>query len=424
MIDEAAAAEAAAAADRWEPVVRAFVRREALPPDAAFDASGPLGGIPVALKDNISVAGRPMTAGSSWWSTTPTHDAPVWERLRAAGAVLVGQANMHEFAYGASTVNPRAQTTRNPWDVDRIAGGSSGGSAACVAVGAAALSLGTDTGGSVRIPAALCGVTGFKPTYGALSTTGVLPLGPSCDHVGLIARDAELMRTSWDVLTREGGSIRRPDDARTLTGLRVGVLARHLADADPDVAARVGDVAGLLREHGAVVDELVLPGEAEAVAAGATVVAFEAAQVHRAWLDDPRSAYGDAVRARLERGRAMSAQRYRRAVIELRRAGELIRHAQAPYDVVVGPTVPMTAPPIAMVEADDGSLQARLVANTYVFNVTGQPAVSLPCGTGATGLPVGVQLVAPLHADARLLDVAVLCERALDVRARPAVPVP
>lgn len=407
---------ALAAASAWEPTVEAFIE---LDPDAAkkaSDASGPLAGLPVTVKDNIAVAGRAMTAGSSWWRTTPDTDAAAWKRLRSAGAVLVGRVNLHEFAYGASTVNEHARTTFNPWSPDRVAGGSSGGSAVSVAVGAAAVSLGTDTGGSVRIPAALCGVTGFKPTHGSVSTAGVLPLSPSCDHVGLLASDVDGCRSAWAVIADRAPSTASADqrDGDALTGIRIGLLREHVAASDREVAARVGQVVDRLRDRGAIVDDLVLPQEAVAGAAASDVVAFEAAQLHRAWLDDPASEYGSAVRSRLERGRALSAQQYLRANRDRARLATELLRAQRPFDLVLGPTVQVTAPTVGEVRDDDGSLQARLLRNTYLFNVTGQPAVSLPCGTDSNGLPIGVQLAAARGRDARLLDLAQAVEQSLD----------
>lgn len=406
---------ALAAATAWEPTVEAFIELDLDAAGRAAGAQGPLAGLPVTVKDNIAVAGCTMTAGSSWWRTTPEADAAAWERLRRAGAVLVGRVNLHEFAYGASTVNQHSRTTFNPWSPDRVAGGSSGGSAVSVAVGAAAVSLGTDTGGSVRIPAALCGVTGFKPTHGSVSTAGVLPLGPSCDHVGLLTRDVDRCRTAWDVIADQAPSDPAADqDARVpLTGIRIGVLREHVAASDREVAVRIGQVVDLLRDQGANVDDVVLPQEAPAGAAASDVVAFEAAQLHRAWLDDPASEYDAAVRARLERGRALSAQQYLRASRDRARLATELLRAQRPFDLVLGPTVQVTAPTVDEVRADDGSLQERLLRNTYLFNITGQPAVSLPCGTDSAGLPVGVQLAAARGRDARLLDLARAVEQSL-----------
>lgn len=406
-----AGAEAAlAAAARWEPTVEAFVALNPGAPGQAACAEGPLGGVPVTVKDNIAVAGQTMTAGSSWWHATPSQDAAAWQRLRGAGAVLVGRVNLHEFAYGATTVNERAQTTRNPWSPDRIAGGSSGGSAVSVAIGAAAVSLGTDTGGSVRIPAALCGVTGFKPTYGSVPTAGVLPLSPACDHVGVLAPDVAGCRTTWAVIADRKTDAAGPHSEHlalsSLRGLRVGLLTEYLSAADREVAARVEEVVDLVRDQGGVVEELVLEEESAAAAAASDVVAFEAAQMHRSWLDDPASEYGSAVRARLERGRALSARTYLRASRQFEVLAEELRRAQGAFEVVIGPTVPMTAPTVAAVESDEGALQARLLRNTYLFNVTGQPAISLPCGTDSAGLPIGVQLAAVRGGDALLLAVA------------------
>lgn len=400
----------------WEPHVHAHieyddygVRRAARAVDAA---TGVLNGLPVSVKDNIALRGRPMTAGSGWWSVTSRSDAECWSRLEAAGALLMGRTNMHEFAYGASTVNQRALTTRNPWNPDRIAGGSSGGSAVSVAVGAAVASLGTDTGGSVRIPAALTGVTGLKPTRGLVPTAGVLPLSPTCDHVGVLARSASDCLTLLACLAPGQVSpspdpAANPQDDRPLRGVVLGLLAEHVRCAEDAVRSTTLRSVALLESLGAVVEEVELSGEVDAAAATSIVVAFEAAQVHRRWLEDPRHDYGDDVRARLERGRDITSRQYKEARHDRARLTSELLRRQEPYAAVVGPTVPISAPTVAACAADrTGILQTQLLRNTYVFNVTGQPAVSVPCGFDDAGLPVGLQLAAAPGQDTELLRLA------------------
>jgi aspartyl-tRNA(Asn)/glutamyl-tRNA(Gln) amidotransferase subunit A len=403
----------------WEPVVGAFTSWDEarLNSNAADTAErlrrgtpAPLDGVVLAVKDNIQVAGRPMTAGSSWWQVTPTGNAECWQALETAGAMYLGQTNLHEFAFGATNVNLAAQTTRNPWDPERAAGGSSGGSAVAVAIGACGAALGTDTGGSVRIPAALTGVTGFKPTYGRVPLTGVVPLSPSCDHVGVLSRTATGCARVFGNLPGQ----RRCDTGtwpdQTFTGRRIGVLTAHLGRSEPEVVAAVQRALTVLEDLGAELEEAAVPNEHEANAVTSTMVRFEAAQVHRKWLQDPAATYGADVRARLEEGLSISADEYRDA---RRRRGELVAailDAHQGFDAVAGPTVPITAPTISSCVQGSG-VQSALLSNTYCYNVTGQPAISVPCGRTSDGLPVGLQLAAGLGHDHALLELAVALQR-------------
>lgn len=403
----------------WEPVVGAFTSWSAARLSSyAVDTAerlrrgtpAPLDGVVLAVKDNIQVAGRPMTAGSSWWRVTPAVNADCWQALEDAGAMYLGQTNLHEFAFGATTVNLTARTTRNPWDVERAAGGSSGGSAVAVAIGACGAALGTDTGGSVRIPAALTGVTGFKPTYGRIPLGGVVPLSPSCDHVGVLSRTAAGCARVFAELP---GQRRRdtgtwPD--QTFAGRRIGVLTAHLDRSEPEVAAAVQRALTVLEDLGAELEEAAVPDEHEVNAVTALMVRFEAAQAHRSRLEDPAARYGADVRARLEEGLATSAGQYREA--EARRA-ELVAtilKAHRRFDAVAGPTAPITAPTISSC-VQGSAVQAALLSNTYCYNATGQPAISVPCGRTPDGRPVGLQLASALGRDHALLEMAVALQR-------------
>lgn len=416
-----------AAIERWEPGTGAFVTvsEERLRADARraendlrAGTPGPLTAIGVSVKDNIDVAGLPTTAGSAWFGAEAMADAESWRRLAAAGAVHVGKTNMHEFAYGASNVNHKARTALNPWDLRRVSGGSSGGSAVSVAIGACGASLGTDTGGSVRIPAALTGVTGFKPGLGLVPTTKVFPLSPSCDTVGVFSRTAagcaHVMRSllAWSA----GGT--GPGDLcgePPLRGLRIGIVRTHLAAASPAVREVITPALETVEGLGATVDWVDLRHEEEARAVTSTIVAFEAAQVHRRWLRDRPGDYEDDVRARLEKGLAVPASRYREAKRERRLLTAEMLAGQAAFDAVIGPTVPVTAPEVT--DCGTGrapAVQAVLLANTYCFNVTGQPAVSIPCGLASDGLPVGLQIAAGPGKDRDVLAIATAVQAATD----------
>lgn len=375
---------------------------------------GPLRGIPLTLKDLFDVAGQGTGAGTRFLGAQPaTEDATVWARLRAAGALLVGKTNLHECAFGATTANPHHGPTRNPWDPARIPGGSSGGSAAAVAAGIGYGSLGSDTGGSIRNPAALCGITGLKPTYGRVSRAGAFPLSWSQDHVGPLARsafDCGLLleaiagpdpRDPTAVAARPAWSAPSPRSSEApggdLRGVRIGLLVGHRAAvSDPAVGEASDRAVDVLRGLGAEVRSFELPEEEQALAVGSLILLAEAAAVHLAWLRRQPDAYGPDVRGRLELGALVSAADY----VDARRArraltGRLLgRMRTEGVDVLVGPTVPIGAPPIAPPARSLGADDPRtvLLRLTRLFDVTGQPALSVPCGFTQEGLPVGLQV--------------------------------
>ncbi|WP_165974366.1 amidase [Nonomuraea deserti] len=420
------------AINRWEPALSSF---RSVSEDLVHQVSRlvedeiqkgvprPLAGIGVSVKDNIDVAGLHTTAGSSWLNEQAADNAECWRRVELSGAVHIGKTNLHEFAYGATNVNHKAQTTRNPWDRRHICGGSSGGSAVSVATGSCSASLGTDTGGSVRIPAALTGVTGFKPTLGRIPTSQVFPLSPSCDTIGVLSRTATGCAHIFRSLVLddpiEPDSPLRP----SLRGARLGVVMSHVSRSSPavgDVFRRALDVVEGL---GATVEPFELLHEEESCLTTRTIVAFEAAQVHRRWLRDRREDYGDDVRARLEAGLAVSSRRYRVAREERRELAAKMLESQRRFDAVIGPTVPITAPRVEdCTPARAADMQAALLANTYCFNVTGQPAISVPCGMANDGLPVGLQMAAAPGRDGEVLSIARALQEATEWhRRRPSL---
>lgn len=369
--------------------------------------AGPLAGVPVAVKDLIDVAGAPTTGGGhARFSRHPREDAPLVARIRTAGGIIVGKTNLHEFAYGVTNVNRHHGATHNPWALDRIPGGSSGGSAAAVAAGLCAVAVGSDTGGSVRIPAALCGVTGFKPTLGAVPLEGVFPLGWSLDHAGPITRsvaDAELLfRVMADVPHRVAGagerSTRAPAATGTLAGTRVGVPRPYFWEELADEVRRPAEQAlEVLRSLGASVHEIELPWAAHAGAASALILAVEAMSVHAEGLRAHPEAFGDEVRLRLDRGFFVPGAALLRAQ---RTRALLIRTFEAAFeavDVIAMPTTPVAAATIAEAEraaaGQAASLSGPLTRLTNPFNVSGQPAISVPCGLTEGRLPVGLQII-------------------------------
>jgi Asp-tRNA(Asn)/Glu-tRNA(Gln) amidotransferase A subunit family amidase len=390
--------------------------------------AGPLAGVPIAVKDLIDVAGVPTTAGGhARFSRQARTDAPLVARIRAAGGVIVGKTNLHEFAYGVTNVNRHHGPTRNPWALDRIPGGSSGGSAAAVAAGLCAAAVGTDTGGSVRIPAALCGVVGLKPTRGAVPLAGVFPLAWSFDHAGPITRsvaDAALMFRVMAGHPRPGAvgdalGARAAAGGGALAGIRVGVPRPFFWEELADEVRRPAEQAlEVLRSLGASVRDVEIPWAAHAGAASAIILAVEAMAVHAGGLRDHPEAFGDEVRARLDRGffvPGVALLRAQRAHAFLTRTFEAVWEA---VDVVVTPTTLAAAATIADAEraaaGQAASMSLSLTRLTNPFNVSGQPAISVPCGLTAERLPVGLQIVGRRGDEDGVLSVAAAFEAATE----------
>ena len=371
--------------------------------DVAPERRGPLFGMPVAVKDLFDVAGLPTTAGSKILDgNLATADAPLVARLRQVGAVVLGKTNMHEFAFGTTGINPHHGDVRNPRATDRIAGGSSSGSAAAVAAGCCPVALGTDTGGSIRIPAALCGVAGFKPSYGVLPMRGVVPLARSLDHAGYLARTVRQLATVHAAVASV-----RPDPARPL---RIGIVADWLEQSSPDVQMGLQAFLGKLRTrtvHRFV--ELHLELDEPAYAGSTAIMLAEAASFHMRWLKTRLADYGADVRARLLQGTQLPATGYLRALQIQRWAQRRVAQAFKDVDLLVGPTTPVVAPTFE--EALRPGTSRDLVRFTRLANLTGIPAVSLPAPVD--GLPVGVQLMAARGRDGLLLAAALEAERAM-----------
>ena len=381
------------------------------------EAPGPLTGVPIALKDLFDTAGVRTTAGSRFFADrVPDRDGAVVERLRGAGAVLLGKLNMHEWALGVTNDNPHYGACHNPAALDRITGGSSGGSAAAIAAGMCAGALGSDTGGSIRIPAALCGVVGLKPTYGRVSTRGVVPLSWSLDHVGPMARRvadvAQLLQviSGWDAADPGSVSV-GPDDymgelENGISGWRVGVIADEwLGDVDPEVQAAVRAAVDALASAGAWIEEMAVPELPEAARLNGLMTTADAAAFHRERMEQAPDDFGADVLRRLRRGAAHGAAEYadaRRRQMLLRRAFEswFVEHGGA-LDVVMLPTTPFTAPRISGLDAV--TMAPLLTRLTAPFNLTGLPALSVPCGTSSEGLPIGLQIVGAPWAERRVL---------------------
>jgi aspartyl-tRNA(Asn)/glutamyl-tRNA(Gln) amidotransferase subunit A len=423
----------------FDPAVRAFITvtgeralDRAASLDATFARQGPVGmlhGVPVAVKDNIDTAGVLTTAGSAFFATrVPERDATVVERLDAAGAVLVGKTALHEFAFGGTTQNPHHGLCRNPWGLDRIPGGSSGGSGAALGAGLCAAALGTDTGGSVRIPGALNGITALRPTGGSVSVRGVFPVSWSLDTVGPMARSAADVADVLEAIAgydaEDPGSVNGAPATvvEGLSGVRVGIPRGFLFDeVDPEVDSAVRAGAATLAQLGATIEEIELPGAEDAVGVATRIIWAEALAVHRGRLDENPEQFGDDVRRRLGSGSSLTGADY----AELRHAARIwareVGEVLARVDVVLNPATAIVAP--FAEGADTIETTRRLTRFTYGWSLAGVPAISLPCGFSSAGMPIGMQLAAAAWRDRLLIDVGISYQQATDWHTRaPALP--
>lgn len=391
---------------------------------------GPLHGIPIAVKDLFFTAGIPTTAGSRIFKDfVPSEDATVVRRLREAGAILLGKLNLHELAYGITSENPHFGAVRNPWDLNRIAGGSSGGSAAGVAASLCLASLGTDTGGSIRIPAACCGIVGLKPTYGRVSRDGVVPLAWSLDHVGPITRVVEDAALLLEVLASPdphdvtASSLPVPQYSRmlgdSLKGVSIGLPRDSFFDAaevDPSVMAAVEEAMRVLQDAGARVEDVSIPLLRHAPAIQFLTIASEATANHGRLLRTRGRELGVDVRRRLELGEFLGASQYLRAQQARRLLMRQFDAALRQVNLLVTPTLPIVAPPLGAqtvtIRGIQKNIQPVMTRFTSPLNLTGLPAISIPCGTTTEGMPVGLQIIGRAFDEATVLRAAFAYQRA------------
>lgn len=385
---------------------------------------GPLHGIPIALKDLADTAGVRTTAGSGVFKDrVPTQDAEVVRRLRAAGAVLLGKLNMHEFAYGGSSVVSYFGPVRNPWAPDHSAGGSSSGSGAAVAAGLCFGALGSDTGGSIRQPAAYCGIVGLKPTYGRVSTRGVIPLAWSLDHLGPMTRtvrDAALMlqaMAGYDAEDPASTDTVPADYAAelkvTTKALRIGIVRTHFYEAlDPEIQEATEAALGVLRNLTSSQRELEIPASSDT-----SVLRAEAYAYHREQAAQTPELYQPETLKRIRGGAEIDTVTYVKARRELDHLRREARRAFGAVDVLVTPTTPVPPFTIAELLAEPDQLRARevlMLRNTRPFNALGLPTISVPCGFTKAGLPVGLQITGRHGDEATVLRLAHAYERATD----------
>ncbi|HXF83876.1 MAG TPA: amidase [Anaerolineales bacterium] len=407
--------------ERLNPTLNAYIT--VIPPEDSLKAQYPVGtgalskalrGIPIALKDLFNTAGIRTTIGSKFFADhIPDHDAFVVEKIKQAGALINGKTNTHEIALGVTGNNPHYGTARNPWDPTRIPGGSSSGSAIAVATGMALGALGTDTGGSIRIPASLCGIVGFKPTYGRVSLRGVFPLSWNLDHVGPLTKCVKDAALILQVI-----SVYDPLDPASIKML-AGDYLSHLVDdmegrkialgagefietSDAEVLDAVQEAARVFADMKCKVEKVNVDWMREAALANKLMTQTDGAAVHRDRLEEHPEMFGEDVRRRLEEGAKTTSIAYalaRRTQAEIRKRCELFFET---YDLLILPTTPIAAPTIAGHDAVEQA--ARLTRFTAPFNLTGLPALSVPCGFTKDGLPIGLQIVSRAWADAKVLN--------------------
>ena len=417
--------------EQLNPTLNAFITvmhdsalaqaREAEAEIASGNWRGPLHGIPIGLKDLIDTAGVKTTCGSALFADrVPTEDAEIVKRLKHAGAVLIGKQNMQEFAWGGTSTSSHFGPVHNPWDNDRIAGGSSGGSAAAVAAGMCFAAIGTDTGGSVRQPAAFCGIVGLKPTYGRVSTRGVFPLSPSLDHVGPLCRsviDTALMLESiagydkWDTTSVDMPLDSYASALNVKTKPRIGIVRRpFFDDLDPEIESAMNEAFKQIRDLSSDLVEIDLPSTPGAVQAP------EVYALHARYFRESPELYGRWMRERLKQAAAVDTVTYIEARQELDRVRRFVGDVFSKVDLLITPTT--RVPPITIREAMDMSPEPAgelWLWNTRPFNAYGIPTISIPCGFTQSGLPIGLQIAGPNFSEGSLLSFAHALERSLNL---------
>lgn len=413
--------------DRLNPLINAFITVITLDSEETKQTTkNLLNSIPIAVKDLYETKGIRTTAGSKFFSNyIPEQDAYVVQKLKEAGAVIIGKTNTHEIALGVTNNNPHYGACKNPWDTKRITGGSSGGSAAAVAADMCIAAVGTDTGGSIRIPASLCGVVGLKPTYGRVSLRGIIPLSWNLDHAGPITKtvgDAALMlqvMAGYDPLDPASVKMLPGDFAShlkdSLDGRTIALATGDYIEAsDPEVMNAVCEAAKVFESLGAKVKKVEISWLRNAALANGLMTTADGAAYHRERLKEHPDWFGEDVRQRLEMGAAYTSTEYalaRRTQAEARREAEVFFES---HELLLLPTTPISAP---LLEGDNAVERARqLTRFTAPFNLTGLPALSLPCGFTQNGLPIGLQIVSRPWNEVGILRAGLAYENGTDWR--------
>jgi len=384
---------------------------------------GALHGIPIGIKDLIHTRGIRTTAGSRILkSFFPKDNAVVVERLLLAGCILLGKTNLHEFAYGPTNINPHYGSVHNPWDTNHISGGSSGGSAASVISAQAIAALGTDTGGSIRIPAAACGCVGLKPSFGCVPMDGIIPLSSSLDHVGPLSRcvtDAALLFESIAGPATQNSNIRRitPQIRKGVQSFRIGIPRQFFFDRiQREVRKSVLEAAAVFEKLGAEIHEVHLRGMRKTNSIAAEITGDEALAYHSKWLDRRARDYGRDVRVRLAQSRRTTAVAYIHARQEMDVYRQRLSNAMDSIHLLLVPTLPIVAPSIEEADAGTGrsvkDIRTTLLTLTRPANISGLPSISIPCGFSTKGLPIGLQLIGHPSDEVTVLQAAYAYEKA------------
>ena len=428
--------------EQLDPLLYCFITRTPeLALEAAYEAEthirqgtyhSPLHGIPIAVKDVFELQGFPTTGGSNnLASSISTTDSATVEKLKEVGASILGKLNMYEWAMKADSYNPTFGTCRNPWNIGYSAGGSSSGSAAAIAAEMCLASLGSDTGGSVRIPASLCGVVGFKPTYGRISTRGMLPLSHTIDHVGLLARRtldvALLLQTLAGHDSLSPYSINVPCD-NYIANLQEGVRGRRIAVAfqpflrteeqvDENVLQAIHEAVLVFEQLGASIEDVTLPYGPALRDCNGLIVLSEAAAIHQKQLLATPETFSHDVLECLKEGMAFTAVEYVQARETQKAAQRQFEGIFREYDLILTPTAPIAAFPLLETEATK-AVRPSLTAFTSTWNLLGLPALSLPCGFTKEDLPIGLQIVGPAWSEANVLSASYAYEQATDWHTR------
>jgi aspartyl-tRNA(Asn)/glutamyl-tRNA(Gln) amidotransferase subunit A len=375
---------------------------------------GPLHGIPIALKDLIDTAGVPTTAASALFQNRiPNQDAEVVRRLKTAGAVFLGKNNLHEFAYGGSSMVSHYSPTRNPWNPEHITGGSSGGSAAAVAAELCYAAIGTDTAGSIREPAAYCGVVGIKPTYGLVSTEGVIPLSWSLDHVGPLTRNVADAAVVLQAIAQAETADYLTALAQNPAELLIAVPRPFFFEGlDPEISSATESALTFLRSIVKAVVEISID-----INTDRTLQLAESYKYHCQWIADSPHLYQTETLRRIRAGTNVTAEQFGRAKAGLTKEREEIKRVFEHVDALITPTMPVSAPLIAELEQHPDQLRPAellMLRNTRPFNVWGLPAISVPCGFTSGGMPIGLQIAGAPGREDIVLALAYVYEQATD----------
>ncbi len=411
--------------ERFADTSKAFIsldintaRQRAMALDSNFDEASLLCGIPYACKDLFDVEGLVTTGGSRvLQDNIAQDDAETVRRMNRSGAIFIGKNNLHEFAYGATGENALYGTAPNPYDHSRLAGGSSSGSAAALGFGLCAAALGTDTGGSVRAPAALCGLVGFKPTFGRISTEGVIPYSWTLDHVGSLTRNAADTATVFETLAT---NFRKPDKVK-LAGYRIGIPETFFYQrCDSEILDSIDALMVFLRAGGATFKAVAMPSMEYSRTVSLTVQMPEALSYHNQYLQQRGELYSQDFRAGLALGQCLLAEQYIRAKRFIESYRRDMDAVFGEVDVLLTPATPVIAPKIGAVEVSvDGISEPAgnaITRYTSFFNMSGHPAITLPCGMHSEGLPIAAQLVGRHFGDESLIDLAIQIEAGYDFR--------